>query len=188
MEGTTSAAKTRGAHRVKFWRGRAHPTRRRTTTNKVKLDDTQSYHPLVEHSIEHRICDARNSTVFTILSVISRIHRRPNASGKLRMRRDRETRRGGVGRAPTSRETLRGRRTEEHDAMGSSDDMPCMMVQRNKNRAKLDIGQNTTQYPARRTVAQAQGARRSDHGRCCGGTWLGTPLRTGERRCTGSNS
>ena len=45
--------------------------------------------------------------------------------------------------------------------MGSSDDMPCTMLQRNKNRAKLDIGQNTAQYPARRTVAQAQGARRS---------------------------
>ena len=50
------------------------------------------------------------------------------------------------------------------DAMGSSDDMSCTMLQRNKNRAKLDIGQNTAQYPARRSAVQAQGAQRRGAG------------------------
>jgi hypothetical protein len=58
----------------------------------------------------------------------------------------------------------------ELDAMGSSHGLPCTMLQRNKDRAKLDAGRNTTQYLARRSAAQAQGAQCSGHGRCCGGT------------------
>jgi hypothetical protein len=53
---------------ARFRQGRAN-----TERGKRRLADTRSYHLPVGHSVEHRISDARNSTVFSNPSPISRI-------------------------------------------------------------------------------------------------------------------